>query len=130
MLFSVFYQEWPRQAKPKTGQFMNFSQGHSATKVQCESYLFFLRKNTRIHKRRAKIHELFVLALSLVWFAGATPDFSGENTLKIPSGKPPGKGLPKLMSQDTVPNHLHPKAGLAYRGRVPDASPYYKPKFL
>ena len=30
-------QEWPRQTKPKKGQFMNFSQGHSGTKVQCES---------------------------------------------------------------------------------------------
>ena len=40
--FSVFpfFQEWPRQTKPKKGQFMNFSQGHSGTKVQCESCLF------------------------------------------------------------------------------------------
>ena len=30
-------------------------------------------KETRIHKN-GEIHELFVLALSLVWFAGATPD--------------------------------------------------------
>ena len=29
-------QEWSRQTKPKKGQFMNFSQGHSGTKVQCE----------------------------------------------------------------------------------------------
>ena len=34
------YQEWPRQTKPKKGQFMNFSHGHSGTKVQCESCLF------------------------------------------------------------------------------------------
>ena len=34
-------QEWPRQTKPKKGQFMNFSRGHSGTKVQiCESCLF------------------------------------------------------------------------------------------
>ena len=52
---------------------MNFSQGHSGTKVQCESSLFSQGKNTRIHKK-GEIHELFVLALSLVWFAGATPD--------------------------------------------------------
>ena len=31
-------------------QFMNFSQGRSGTKVQCESCFVFLRKNTRIHK--------------------------------------------------------------------------------
>ena len=34
------YQEWPRETKPKKGQFMNSSQGHSGTKVQCESRLF------------------------------------------------------------------------------------------
>ena len=28
------YQERPRQTKPKKGQFMNFSQGHSGTKVR------------------------------------------------------------------------------------------------
>ena len=33
------YQEWPRQTKPKKGQSMNFSQGHSGTKVR-ESCLF------------------------------------------------------------------------------------------
>ena len=52
---------------------MNFSQGHSGTKVRCESRLFFPRTNTRNHKM-GEIHELFVLAPSLVWFAGATPD--------------------------------------------------------
>ena len=39
-LRSSFFQEWPWQTKPKKGQFMNFSQGHSGTKVQCESCLF------------------------------------------------------------------------------------------
>ena len=34
-----YSQEWPPQTKPKKGQFMNFSQGHSETKVQCESCL-------------------------------------------------------------------------------------------
>ena len=29
-----FNQESPRQSKPKKGQFMNFSQGHSGTKVR------------------------------------------------------------------------------------------------
>ena len=38
--------------------------------------LVFLRKNTRIHKK-GEIHELFVFPLSLVWFAGATPEFRG-----------------------------------------------------
>ena len=29
----------------------------------------------KIVTKMGEIHELFVLALSLVWFAGATPDF-------------------------------------------------------
>ena len=33
----------------------------------------FPKENTRIHKK-GEIHELFVLALSLVWFAGASPE--------------------------------------------------------
>ena len=53
---------------------MNFSQGHSGTKVQCESCLFSQGKTPEFTKM-GEIHELFVLALSLVWFAGATPDF-------------------------------------------------------
>ena len=66
-------QKSPRQTKPKKGQFMNFSRGHSGTKVQCESCLFSQGKPPEFTKM-GEIHELFVLALSLVWFAGATPD--------------------------------------------------------
>ena len=40
----------------------------------CESCLFYKEKHTRIHREMGEIHELFVLALSLVWFAGTTPD--------------------------------------------------------
>ena len=39
--------------------------------------LVFLRKNTRIFTKMGEIRELFALALSLVWFAGATPDLRG-----------------------------------------------------
>ena len=68
-------QESPRQTKPKKkGQFMNFSQGHSGTKVQCGSCLFSQGKTPEFTKM-GKIHELFVLPLSLVWFAGATPEW-------------------------------------------------------
>ena len=67
------HQEWPRQTKPKKGQFMNFSQGHSGTKVQCESCLFSQGKTPEFTKM-GEIHELFVLALSLVWFAESTPE--------------------------------------------------------
>ena len=53
---------------------MNFSQGQTGTKVQCESRLFSQGKTPEFTKM-GEIHELFVLALSLVWFAiGATPE--------------------------------------------------------
>ena len=42
----------------------------------------FLRKNTRFHKK-GEIHELFVLALSLVWLAGATPESSVERDVSV-----------------------------------------------
>ena len=38
--------------------------------------LVFLRKTPE--KWAQNSHELFVLALSLVWFARATPDFNGQ----------------------------------------------------
>ena len=60
-------------ANQTKGQFMNFSQGHSGPKVQCESCLFSQGKTPEFTKM-GEIHELFVLPLSLVWFAGATPD--------------------------------------------------------
>ena len=62
--------------QPKKGQFMNFSQGHSGTKVRyVKIVLVFLRKKKPEFTKKGDIHELFVLALSLVWFAGATPCF-------------------------------------------------------
>ena len=68
------FQEWPRQTKPKKGQFMNFSQGAFRNKSSiCESCLFSQGKTPEFRKM-GEIHELFVLALSLVWFAGATPE--------------------------------------------------------
>ena len=70
---SNFNQESPRQTKPKKGQFMNFSQGHSGTKVQRESCLFSQGETPEFTKM-GEVHELFDLPLSLVWFAGATPD--------------------------------------------------------
>ena len=33
--------------------------------------------------KKGEIHELFVLSLSLVWFAGATPDINAYNDLGI-----------------------------------------------
>ena len=43
---------------------MNFSQGHSGTKVQCESCLFPKEKHQNSHKKMGEIHEFFVLAVS------------------------------------------------------------------
>ena len=50
-------QEWPRQTKPKKGQFMNFSQGHPRTKVQCESSLFLKAKHQNSRKKGQQIHD-------------------------------------------------------------------------
>ena len=51
---------------------MNFSQGVPEQKFNVNRACF-PKENTRIHIKMGEIHELFVLALSLVWFAGATP---------------------------------------------------------
>ena len=56
---------------------MNFSQGHSGTKVRYVNRACFPKeKHQNSDKKMGEIHELFVLALSLVWFAGATPETS------------------------------------------------------
>ena len=54
---------------------MNFSQGHSGTKVQCESCLFSQAKTHQNSQKWAKFMNSSFWALALVWFAGATPDF-------------------------------------------------------
>ena len=51
---------------------MNFSQGHSEQKFNVNRACFPEEKHQNSQKM-GEIHELFVLALSLVWFAGATP---------------------------------------------------------
>ena len=54
---------------------MNFSQGHSGTKVRYVNRACFPKEtHTRIFTKIGEIHELFVLALSLVWFSGAAPE--------------------------------------------------------
>ena len=56
---------------------MNFSHGHSGTKVRNVSFvLVFLKGKRPESTKMGEIHELFVLALFLVWFAGATPDLN------------------------------------------------------
>ena len=71
---TVLVQEWPRQTKPKKGQFMNFPQGIPEQKFNVNRACFPKEKTPEFTKM-GEIHELFVLALSLVWFAGATPDW-------------------------------------------------------
>ena len=51
-----------------------------------------------------EIHELFGLALSLVWFAGATPDLNRERKIspkffrpKFFRGRPRGMSVPKCL---------------------------------
>ena len=58
---------------------MTFSQGHSGTKVRDVNRACFPKEK---HTKMGEIHELFVLALSLVWFAGATPVLRRGSTLK------------------------------------------------
>ena len=53
----------------------------------CESCLFSQGKTPEF-TNMGEIHELFALALSLVWFAGATP----ESTMKTISSKTKGPG--------------------------------------
>ena len=60
--------------------------------------LVFLRKNTRIGIKMGEIHELFVVALSLVWFAGATP----EKTPAKPRLKPGKNFLDNVESAQKV----------------------------
>ena len=62
-----FVQEWPRQTKPKKGQFMNFSQGHSGTKVRCVNRACFPKENTRIHEKMGEIHMNFSF-WPFLWF--------------------------------------------------------------
>ena len=54
-----------------------FCRGVPEQKFDVWIVLVFLWKNTRIHKNGRHSYELFVLALSLVWFAGATPEKNG-----------------------------------------------------
>ena len=47
-------QEWPRQTKPKEGQFMNFSRGHSGTKVRDVNRACFPKEKHQNSQKWAK----------------------------------------------------------------------------
>ena len=77
-------QEWPRQTKPKKGQFHELFPGTFRNKKFNVNRACFLREKHPNSQKMGEIHELFVLALSLVWFAGATPE--GQKGFEAPSG--------------------------------------------
>ena len=52
--YTFFNQEWPRQTKPKKGRFMNFSQGHSGTKVQFVNRACFPKEKHQNSQKWAK----------------------------------------------------------------------------
>ena len=81
-LDALLIRSRPGKPNQKKVQFMNFSQGCSRTKVQCESCLFSRGKTPEFTKM-GEIHELFVLVLSLVWFAGATPELSAGFSAQV-----------------------------------------------
>ena len=58
---------------------MNFSQGHSGTKLRYVNRACFLQEKTLEFTKMGEIHELFILALSLVWFAGTPPTGNFKN---------------------------------------------------
>ena len=54
----------------------------------------FPKEKTPEFTKKGEIHELFVLDLFLVWFAGATPDYNGgtvskKNQTQFPDGGEP-----------------------------------------
>ena len=91
--------------------------GQTGTKVRCESRWLSQGKAPEF-TTMCEIHELCVLALSLAWFAGATPDLS-EPT-KIPL-RPPSTALrartPPPRASLGRPYLEHRKKELGVKGR-------------
>ena len=75
---------------------MNFSQGHSGTKVRYVNRACFPKEGHQNSQKMGEIHELFVLVLSSVWFAGATPE------TEIPNGVRDRRQALKLMREVEV----------------------------
>ena len=59
-------QEWPRQTKPKKGQLMHFSQGHSGTKVQFVNRACFPKEKHQNSQKWAKFMNF--LFWPFLWF--------------------------------------------------------------
>ena len=64
-------KERPGKPNQTKGQFMNFSGDKLEQKFDVNRACFPKEKRQNSHKHGREIHELFVLALFLVWFAGA-----------------------------------------------------------
>ena len=84
---------------------MNFSQGHSRTKVRYVNRACFPKEKTPEFAKKGEIHELFIFG-PFFWFAGATPDFccvqmehpicTQEKGILLPPGR--SKGLFRKMT--------------------------------
>ena len=62
-----------------------------------------------------EIHELFVLALSLVWFAGATPDLSVDRMRfgwRFRDRERGGQNVPNVRGGELAPKVVLAKLGL------------------
>ena len=107
---SSFFQESPRQTKPKKGQFMNFSRGHSGTKVRCESRLFSQEKHQNSQKWAKFMNFSF---WPFLWFGlpGRLPIFGGGGILGFFFGG--GGEVPILLIMTSYgPSCIHPKSGM------------------
>ena len=71
---SPFFQEWPRQTKPKKGQFMNFffRRGIPEKKVRYVNRACFPEEKHQNSQKWAK--SMNFSFWPFLWFAGATPD--------------------------------------------------------
>ena len=92
---------------------MNFSQAHSGTKVRYVNRACFLRGHQNSHKNGRNSYELFVLPLSLVWFAGATPDCISELRGENPGAFP--KAGPIFQQRLSLPENAQTLVGIAFR---------------
>ena len=102
---------------------MNFSRGHSGTKVRYVNRACFPKEKHQNSQKWAKFMKFSFWPFSLVWFAGATPDNKGHsenhhlNHNPIPHLKPSelSGGRPILLSFQV---HLV-AAGAARCGALP-----------
>ena len=105
------YQESPRQTKPKKGQFMNFSRGHSGTKVQFVNRACFPKEKHQNSQKWAKFMNFSFWPF--LWFGlpGRLPIVSGtkiqpevlltEVFFSLPPGILEDRNLRKLRSPDS-----------------------------